>query len=159
VAGFCALLLLAAAPTSARAGGADGGGAPVAAAVEGPVFSAVEEVPRVTLLGREVDALIDSVVALNERYGWRWSETGSLIAGLEEAFLDLDKGRFPKAASQLTDFADRIRGDMTDGSLPPEAGRRLLDGADAILGRIQALERATRLEAHAPPLPVSPDAP
>lgn len=112
---------------------------------EAPIYRQVERVPRGALLAREVDRLIDRVVALNENHGWRWSEAGALIASLEEAFLDLDRGQFAKAGRQLADFSDRIAAYVNDGSLPKEAGVPLLDAAGAILGRIDALERSERL--------------
>jgi len=118
---------------------------PAARPLEAPVFRDVERVPRGALAAREVDVLIDSVVALNENHGWRWSEAGALIASLEEAFLDLDRAQFAKAARQLTDFSDRIAAYVNDGSIPRDAGVPLLDAAGAILGRIDALERSERL--------------
>lgn len=129
---LCACALLAGASVASAAG-------------DEAVYREVGHVPRGALLARQVDLLIDRVVALNENHGWRWSEAGALIASLEEAFLDLDRGQFAKAGRQLGDFSDRIAAYVNDGSLPKEAGVPLLDAAGAILGRIDALERSERL--------------
>jgi hypothetical protein len=130
----------------ARAFEGAGGGAPVPGHGGERMVRAVDGVPRALLLGREVDLLIDNVVALNEHHGWRWSEAGSLIASLEEAFIDLDEGRFDKAARQLGAFRDRVRGYLRDGTMPRDAGTPLLDVAGAIQARVEALDRAGRLD-------------
>jgi len=129
----------------------EAGGAPAELAVADPVLTAVERVPRATLLANQVDRLIDRVVALNENHGWRWSEAGALIANLEEAFIDLDNGKFTKAAHQISDFSDRITAYVDKGALPEDAGTPLIEAAGGILGRIEALERTERLEPLATP--------
>jgi hypothetical protein len=141
---LCACALLAGAGGSVAAAD-EGTVVRVGAVRDAPVFRQVERVPRGALLAHEVDRLIDRVVALNENHGWRWSEAGALIACLEEAFIDLDRSQFGKAGRQLGDFSDRIAAYINDGSLPKEAGVPLLDAAGAILGRVDALQRAQRL--------------
>lgn len=126
-------------PAVARAGaGAPGLGPPVGAQAR----AVPEEVPRRHLLGGQIDRLIDRVVALNESYGWTWSDTGALIASLEEAFIDLDEGRPGDAEAQLRRFRDRISGGLADGTLEPEAGAPLLAAAADLLARVAALDGA-----------------
>lgn len=154
-AGIWAVLCLAPGPAArpCLAGEAEGAGAPALGYAKEQVYHVVDRVPRATLLAREVDQLIDNVVALNERHGWRWSQAGSLIASLEEAFIDLNRGQFHKAAGQLSDFSNRVAVYVDDGILTRDAGVPLLDAAGGILGRIEALERAGRLAGPGPSEP------
>jgi hypothetical protein len=98
-----------------------------------------EAPPRHVLAGR-IDHLIDRVVALNEHYGWTWSHTGSLIAFLEEAFIDLDDGRPADAAHQLRTFRERVSSGLAEGTLAPEAGAPLLAATSDLLTRVEALD-------------------
>lgn len=101
-----------------------------------------DERPPRHVLASQIDRLIDRVVALNERYGWSWNDTGALIASLEEAFIDLDDGRMDDAADQLRTFRDRISVGLADGSLTPEAGGPLLAATADLLTRVEALAPA-----------------
>jgi hypothetical protein len=125
-------------------------GSKVDSAVVAQVRAAPGAPPPRHVLATQIDPLIDRVVALNEHYGWRWSETGALIASLEEAFLDLDNDNPQEAARQLTHFRDRISAGVADGTLAPEAGAPLLTAAADLLDRVAALGGAPPLPA---PLP------
>jgi len=125
-------------PAAAQEVGAAAPALPVVVGAQ--VRVAPGEPPPRHVLADRIDRLIDRVVALNEHYGWRWSETGALIAKLEEAFLDLDNGRPQDAAHQLRGFRDRISTSLADGTLAPEAGGPLLAATADLLDRVETLD-------------------
>ena len=106
----------------------------------------VAGIPYAQLLSREIDRLIDNVVALTERYGWQWSRTGAMIANLEDVFLVLDNGDASEAARQLSVFDNQVRVYMNSGDIPMAAGVPLLKESGILVKRLNALSRGQRLE-------------
>lgn len=90
-----------------------------------------------------IDRMIDRVVDLHEVHGLPWSETGSLIAVLEEALIVLQDGRCADTARQLGGFRDRVAEHMIHGHLEPAAAAPVLAANDDLMHRVDALCEAT----------------
>lgn len=113
---------------------------PAAAREDAPVVrTAALGTPAVT--GR-IDHLIDRVVDLHEVHGLRWSDTGGLIAVLEEALIVLQDGRCADSARQLGGFRDRVAAHLAQGRLEPAAAAPLLAANDDLMHRVNALCKA-----------------
>ena len=94
-----------------------------------------------TVAGR-IDRLIDRVVDLHEVHGLRWSDTGGLIAVLEEALIVLQDGRCADIARQLGGFRDRVAAHLAQGRLEPGAAAPVLAANDDLIHRVDALCKA-----------------
>jgi pullulanase-type alpha-1,6-glucosidase len=84
-------------------------------------------------------SLIDEIAALREAGILNAGQANSLIAKLENAIKNLDKGKAKVALNNLNAFVNEVQSLIDEGVLTPEEGQSLIDAAEAIRYQIQVL--------------------
>ncbi len=90
-------------------------------------------------------SLIDQVQALIDAGILNQGQGNGLIAKLQMAIQQLDKGNTNTAINQLQAFINEVNADISSGKLTPAQGQPLIDAANAIIAALSATAKAAQL--------------